>query len=136
MAGGIFGLLGLIAAHRGAVEYDWRTRFGLGLDDIGVDQSLQEAARLAEILREDPSSAISAVLRGWEHPVSREALVLMDVFDLNHMVAAGGKKVKPHAGRPGQQGRKVEKRGKTTLSREEALALLRSAGHTAPEPEI
>lgn len=100
MAGGIFGLLGLISRHRGAVEYDWRTRFNLGLDGIGSAQSMQEAARLAVILRDDPTSAIAAALAGWTHPISREALVLMDLFDLDHMVAVGGKNVKPHAGRP------------------------------------
>ena len=64
--------------------------------------SIHEAARLAVILLADPSSALSAALQGWDHPISRESLILMDLFDLDHTVAAGGKKVKPHPGRPSE----------------------------------
>ena len=53
------------------------------------------------ILAADPSSAISAAVRGWDHPISREALIMMDQYDLSHAVAAGGKRVKGHPGRPG-----------------------------------
>lgn len=52
------------------------------------------------ILAADPSSAISAAVRGWDHPISREALIMMDQYDLSHAVAAGGKRVKGHPGRP------------------------------------
>ena len=43
-----------------------------------------EAVRLTRQLATDPSSHVGAALAGWEHPVSREALVLMDLFDLQH----------------------------------------------------
>lgn len=126
MAGGIFGFLGLVSAHRGAVEYDWRTRFGSGLRSIGVDMSLQEAARLAKTLLADPSSATAASLQGWSHPISREALVLMDLFDLDHQVAAG-KKVKPHTGRP-EKSANVERKGDVSgRTNEEVRDILRQA---------
>jgi len=71
----------------------------MGLDEVGEHMSIHEAARLAQIVATDPSSATSAALQGWDHPVSREALILMDQFDLSH-TAAAGKKVQPHPGRP------------------------------------
>jgi hypothetical protein len=57
-------------------------------------------ARLVMIMRRDPSSAITAALEGWEHPVSREALILMDLFDLEAVINSGTRKPKPHNGRP------------------------------------
>lgn len=59
-----------------------------------------EAHRLLQVLLSDPSSAIAAALQGWDHPISREALILMDLFDLDHQVAAGKRSVQPHPGRP------------------------------------
>lgn len=43
-----------------------------------------EAWRLYLILAADPSSQIAAATHNWSHPVSREALVLADLFDLQH----------------------------------------------------
>lgn len=39
------------------------------------------------------------MVQTWEHPISREALVLMDLFDLLH-VAHTHKTQEPHGGRP------------------------------------
>ena len=86
--GGIVALTGLIEKHRGAFDYDWRTRFGLGTEDIGGRMSWGEATRQTRTLSLDPSSHIAAALAGWEYPVSREALVLMDLFDLQHISKA------------------------------------------------
>lgn len=85
------------------------------------------AAGLFGILRADPSSAIAAALEGWDHPVSREALIMMDQFDLDHTVAAGGKKVDPHPGRPWE--RKQADRGLKPhgMTPGEARAALRAA---------
>lgn len=136
MDGGVFGLLGLIAAHRGAVEYDWRTRFGLALTDIGGRMSLWEAARLAVILRCDPSSMIAAALEGWDHPISREALVLMDTYDVHTAVNTDPKKgrPKPHTGRPfSVDTRDRQKFGDTGgRSRAEVVAILNAHGHNIP----
>lgn len=43
-----------------------------------------EAIRLAEQLITDPSSHVAAAVSDLEHPVSREVVVLMDLFDLQH----------------------------------------------------
>ena len=50
-----------------------------------------EAYRLTTVLLSDPSSHVAAAVAGWDHPVSREWLVLADVYDLTARVAAGKK---------------------------------------------
>lgn len=55
---------------------------------------------------------LAAALEGWEHPVSREALVAMDLFDLMHTVNSK-KTPKPHPGRPGKPERDKQRMGKT-----------------------
>lgn len=95
MDGKSWGLLGLIRQYRGAIEYDISTRFPgrcpLGLRSVGTTVTLSELARLVEILRADPSSALAAAVEGWDHPVSREAAVLMDLWDLEY-AKTGAKK--------------------------------------------
>ena len=75
--GKIFAFVGLIHQHRGALEYDWRTRFHLGVDQVGDARLMSwgEAARLLEVLRVDPSSQVHRVVNGWEFAVSREWLL-------------------------------------------------------------
>lgn len=41
---------------------------------------------------------LAAAIEGWDHPASREAFVLYDLFDL--LYAVNSKKAKPHPGRP------------------------------------
>lgn len=86
MDGGSWWLFGVLRDHRGAVEYDISTRFPnrcpLGLRSVGVTITLMEMARLLQIVRADPSSALAAAVEGWDHPVSREAAILMDLWDL------------------------------------------------------
>lgn len=53
--------------------------------------TITEAARLAAQLLDDPSSATGAAAHGLTHPVSVEARVLADLWDLV-MAAAAGKK--------------------------------------------
>lgn len=99
-----------------------------------------EALRLARMLAVDPTSQLGAALAGWDHPVSREALVLMDIFDLEHIVAwaqGGGKGAKP---RPYPRPWSMDSGSKRvapdpSLSHEQIVAALRRAGHTAPIPE-
>lgn len=98
MDGGIFGFLGLIASHRGAIEYDWRTRFHAGLHQVGVSMSISEAARHAVTLAADPSSATAAAVEGWDHPISRTDLILMDLYD--RYADVNFKKPQPYPGRP------------------------------------
>lgn len=54
-----------------------------------------EALRLTQTLLVDCSSFVGAAVAGWRYPATREALVLMDSYDLAHRKAAK-KKPKPY----------------------------------------
>lgn len=126
MDGGIFWLLGLISRHRGALEYDFRSRFHLGLRDIGTVVSIDEAARLALILADDPGAMTAAALAGWSHPLSREALILADLFDLQHFAKAS-KPPKPYPRPWPTSGQMVKQKGDAAgRSREEVIEILRT----------
>lgn len=136
--GGIVALADLIDAHKGAFEFDWRTRFRTPLRSVGRSMSWGEAYRLTQQLSSDPASAVGAALAGWEHPASREALAVMNLFDLMHQVAwaQGGKKgakPKPHP-RPWPDA--TRSRTKPTVSQAEVIAALRMAGHEGPVPSL
>lgn len=97
-----------------------------------------EALRLVNRLVLDPSSHVAAALSGWSEPMSREALALMDLFDLRVMFrwADGGRqgqKPKPY---PRPWPAQTTKRAKpdASLTQEQIVAALRAAGHTAPIP--
>jgi len=134
--GGILGLLDLIDASRGAFEYDFRTRFREPLDIIGESMGWGEAMRLVRILLDDPSSAVAAARAGWKYPISREALILMDHFDVTVMAHSDPKKnkAKPHGGRPFEiERRDIQKFGNTGgRTRAEVVAILNGMGHSLP----
>jgi hypothetical protein len=97
-----------------------------------------EALRLVNRLVLDPSSHVAAVLNEFDRPTSREALVLMDLYDLNLRLAwlkAGGKgqKPKPYP-RPWPQQSRKRAKPDASLTQAEIVAALRAAGHTAPIP--
>ena len=100
--------------------------------------TLAEAARLVMILRADPSSMTAAALEGWDHPVSREALIAMDHFDLAMAAATAGSrrgpKPKPHPGRPWKSSdRTTKKHGDVAgRTRAEVVAILNAHGHSLP----
>ena len=99
--------------------------------------TLAEAARLATTLAADPSSASFAAITGWSHPISREALILMDLFDLDMATATAGskgRKPKPHPGRPWKPSDKTTKRHGDVAgrSRAEVVAILNAHGHSLP----
>ena len=130
--GGISGLLDLIEEHRGALEYDFRARFHLSLESVPEVVGWGEAVRLIRTLRADPSSGLAASFEGWDHPISREALILMDLFDLEMAVNAGKKRPQPYP-RPWKQKRDVQRFGNTAgRSRAEVVAILNGLGHTIP----
>lgn len=111
----------------------------MGMDRVPSEMSWSEAFRLIKILRDDPSSALASALAGWDYPISREALLLADQFDLLHQANSDPKKSKPkpHPMRPWKQskGRETERRGsKIELTPQEVAAALRQAGHTKPFP--
>jgi hypothetical protein len=89
-APGILTLLVLIRRHRGAYEFDWRTRFGVPLSDVPERMSWGEAVRLSRELAHEPTSHVAAALAGWEYPVSREWVALRAVH-----ARLGGKKDHP-----------------------------------------
>lgn len=78
----ILTLLDAVEAHRGAFEYDWRTRFHIPFDVPSEGMGWGEAWRLFLILGGDPSSQVASAVAGWQYPASRDALVLLDLFDL------------------------------------------------------
>lgn len=85
-------------------------------------------ARLIVILRSDPSSAIAAALEGWDYPITREALLLADLYDLEVAVnTPKGKRPEPHPIRPFKS-KSTKRMGNVGgRSREEVEALLASA---------
>jgi hypothetical protein len=123
--GGISALCGLIAHHRGALEYDWRTRFGLPLAAIGTEaMTITEAARLASQLVNDPGSATAASVIGWNHPLDWSGIVLADLFDLVHRALSEGT-VEPHWVRP------AAPRPVRVIDQDAVDAALRLTGHAA-----
>lgn len=88
--------------------------------------SITEAARQVAWLAKDPSTALAASVAGWEHPISREAVVLADIFDLVHD-ALIEQRVEPHWIRPSAP--KVAQE----IDHEAVAARLRQMGHAVPE---
>lgn len=136
MDGKSWGVLGVLREYRGAVEYDISSRFPgrfpRGLRSVGDTCTLQELARLIEILRADPSSALAAAIEGWTHPVSREAAILMDLWDLE-AIKSGAKKP-PKYERPWKSAASKQHLGDAPMSRDELDARL---GRTpAPAPPV
>jgi hypothetical protein len=128
--GGSWRLLGLIARYRGAIEYDWRTRFGIPLAEIGRSMPITEAGRLVRILAADPSSALASAGAGWDYAIDRDTLVLADLYDLLHQVHADPKngKPKPHPVRPFRTNQGQKRFGDTRgRSRAEVISILQRA---------
>ena len=133
--GGIFALLDLIEEHRAAFEYDWRARFNRPLSDVPEAMPWGEAIRLTGLLRRDPSSWVAASLEGWEFPISREAVYLLDLFDLEH--AKASKKAKPHEGRPWKRKGETRRRGSAAgRTPAEVKAILRSQFGQPEQPPV
>lgn len=90
-----------------------------------------EAVGHVRILRGDPSSQIATAVEGWDYPLSREAAVLMDVWDLEY--AKSGAKKREEYPRPFKtKGRtRTEQVGNTSgMTRDEVVAHLRRLGHS------
>jgi hypothetical protein len=122
---GILTLLNLVEEHRGAFEYDWRTRFGCAFNPPHTT-SWGESYRLMLVLSTDPSSAVAAAVAGWAHPVTREWAVLADTYDA--FVAANTRK--GHAKKyPRPWDEKKKRFGRTTHPQSVVRAALRARGH-------
>jgi hypothetical protein len=77
-AGGILELSRLAVAHRSELAADFRELYSASVADVAP----AEFFPLMVALLNDPRSRVQAVVAGWEHPVSREAIALYDLFDL------------------------------------------------------
>lgn len=61
--------------------------------------SIGEAGRLVTHLLKDSSTATAAAVAGWNYPMSREALILADLYDVTVFIASDPKKrsqIKPY----------------------------------------
>lgn len=78
------GLWGLIAAHRSAIEHDWRSRYGLPLAALfRREVTWGEAWDLTSELLRDPDSHVTASLAGWAYvpgPVERVNTALFEAW--------------------------------------------------------
>lgn len=88
-----------------------------------------EASRLTRELLREPGSHVYAAVNDWEYPVSREALVLMDLHDA--FVNANFKRAKAYP-RPWKDRSKT--RPKPTVPQHVVIEALRRAGHKGPLP--
>jgi hypothetical protein len=86
------------------------------------EMSWGEAISLGRQLASDPSSRIAAALNGWDYPLSREALILADLFDAT--AAVHFKKPKPYP-RPTDRSRSK----KPTVPQSVIRAALAARGH-------
>lgn len=91
--GGILWLLGVVEEHPAEFAYDFRSRFGLSIDDLGKTYSYREALLLCAVLMRDSNSWIQSAVNGWSTPVSQEWVMLVQQFDA--YVAVNSKNPKP-----------------------------------------
>lgn len=89
-----------------------------------------EAIRLTFVLAADPSTAIGAALAGWSHPTPREAIVLMDLYDLQH-TSKSKRTPKPYP-RPWALPTR-RSFGRTRMTREQVMDVLNRIREEAPE---
>ena len=85
------------------------------------------------LLRElitDPSSHLGAAHAGWDHPYSREALILADLWDLQVAANTDRKKRRPKPyPRPFKRKGASTKSATPTVGQAEITAALRARGH-------
>lgn len=88
-----------------------------------------EAIRLIRILRSDTSSQLAAAVEDWEYPMSREAVIFADLYDLEY--AKAGVRNRERYPRPFKQGAgRTQKWGDTGgRSRDQIVEILRAHGH-------
>lgn len=76
-AGGTAALLAFVDEHERALTYDFRTRIGVPLSEIGQSIPYGEAIHLIAGLRIDTGSHTFASVRGWEWVASYADLALI-----------------------------------------------------------
>lgn len=90
-----------------------------------------EAIRLTRVLLVDPSTAVSASMAGWTYPLSREALALLDLFDLQH-ASKSKRRPKPYP-RPWAEKNRTQRRGTARLTSAELRDVLDRNRDDPPE---
>lgn len=116
--GKIWGLRGLAQGHESEFVYALRSG-GFTVED--ACQNPEEAYAYVEVVARDPASPLHASLHGWDYPLSREGMLILDLLDLTGRANAGKKwKSLP---RPWPKNR-GERFGTTALPRDEAIAIL------------
>lgn len=125
--GGIIKVVEILDDHTAAFIYDFRNRFGLGLDDLGTTVPWSEVVYLVSVLIRDPSSWLQTSLNGWHHPVSYEWAALAAQYDL-HAQVNSKRKPKPYP-RPWDTGQGSGKRkGTVRADARDILARARLGG--------
>lgn len=81
-----------MATHAAEFAYDFRSRFNIGLNEVGDRITYLEAIYLLSIVLRDTSSWLQAAESGWDYPVSREWIASSHIYDL---LAAVNSKKKP-----------------------------------------
>lgn len=89
ITGGIVRLRELISEHEPFIAFDFRSNFGLSIDDIGCAVSYREAIQLVSVLEQMPSAWLHAKIAGWDYPVSMEWIALADTLDVVFAVNSG-----------------------------------------------
>lgn len=89
-----------------------------------------EGVRLVRLLAKDPTSQTCVAIQGLDHPITREALALYDLYDLTGLIHAG-KKFDLHTRPFKVEGKRdVQRHGNTGgRTREEVIAILNAHGH-------
>jgi hypothetical protein len=104
----------------------------VGVDQVGRKITWGEAMRLLTVLAADPSSHLAAALAGWSHPMSREAMILADLFDVQ-LASKSKKKPQPYPRPWVKKGMASKRHGDTAgRSRADVVAILNAHGHQLP----
>jgi len=125
--GGIIKVVELIDDHTPAFAYDFRRRFGLGLDDLGSTVPWPEVVYLVSVLIRDPSSWLQTSINNWHHPISYEWAALAAQYDLHAQVNSKRKpKLYPRPWKDAGGG--VTRKGTPRRDAREILAKARDGG--------
>lgn len=74
------------------------------------------------VAAQDPASPLHAAMHGWDYPLSREGMLLLDLIDVTGRAHAGKKWKQLPRPWPKSRGQRF---GTTALPRDEAVELLR-----------
>jgi hypothetical protein len=93
-SGGIIAVLQILEDYKHAFTYDFRARFGLGLNCLGDTVPWAEVVSLVSVLMSDPTSWLQTAKNSWQHPISYEWTIAAATYDLLAQVNSK-KKPKP-----------------------------------------